>query len=313
MYYSINVLEERVGKLYLQGDLRICPVSLTMSIRTPVEIFEETLKNGDSKAELTFVARLGLSFLAGAYIAFGGFLAIRVGGGLPVEVWGTLSTLLFAIVFPIGLMLTLICGADLFTGNCMTMTASCGYGRIGAYQTLKAWIFSCSGNLVGAVFVAYFVAYQSGLIFGREGMWAEYTVNLANAKCEMSFGEAFWRGVGCNWLVCLAIYAATAAKDVMGKIVALWIPITAFVTLGLEHCVANMFFVPLGLITGGSERYLSMLESSQCTATLTATWQSFMIDNLIPVILGNIVGAAVLVAGIYGVIYRKKITNCPEE
>lgn len=280
-----------------------------MSCQTPREIFDSTVTSGIAKNACGPRARLGLTMLAGAYIAIGAFLAIRVGGALPFEVWGSMGKFLFAVVFPIGLMLVLLCGADLFTGNCMTLTASCCRSKITPLATLKGWVWSWCGNFIGALFVAWCIAYLSGLIFdtvsadGQKTMpWASYAVNLANAKCHLAFAEAFWRGVGCNWLVCLAVYAATAAKDVTGKIIALWIPTTAFVALGMEHCVANMFFVPLGIMTGTDPRYLAL----DGAPALQTGWTEFLVDNMIPVTLGNIAGGAVLVAGAYAFIYGNK-------
>lgn len=285
-----------------------------MSSNTPQEIFNHTVNNGVTKCACTARASIGMTFLAGAYIAIGAFLAVRVGGALPFEIWGSLGKLLFAVVFPIGLMLVLLCGADLFTGNCMTLTASCCNRKITLQQTIKGGILSWCGNFVGALFVAYCIAYISGLIFdtatanGQKTMpWAGFLVNLTNAKCHLGFSEAFWRGVGCNWLVCIAVYAATAAKDVTGKIIALWIPTTAFVALGMEHCIANMFFVPLGIFTGTDARYIDMANIPGHPA-LNTTWNEFLIDNLIPVTLGNIAGGAILVAGIYAFIYSRSKT-----
>ena len=127
---------------------------------------------------------------------------------------------------------------------------------------------------------------------------------LANGKTSLSFGEAFWRAVGCNWLVCLAVYLSYAAKETAGKILSLWFPTMAFVAMGMEHCVANMFFVPAAIFTGTDPRYTALVESGAATA-LTADWSKFFIDNLIPVTLGNIVGGAVLVAMIYAIIHGK--------
>ena len=135
--------------------------------------------------------------------------------------------------------------------------------------------------------------------------WASAAVGIANSKCALTFGEAFWRAVGCNWMVCIAVYAAAAAEDISGKILALWFPTMAFVAMGMEHCVANMFFVPLGLWTGSDPRYLEMVQAGLATP-LTTSWGSFFINNLIPVTLGNIAGGAILVAGIYAIIQKNQ-------
>ena len=188
--------------------------------------------------------------------------------------------------------------------------AAAGYRKnISIVAACKSGIYSWGGNFVGALFVAYFMAYSSGIIFetinfaGQSTMpWANSIVSIANSKCTLSFGDAFWRAVGCNWLVCLAVYAASAAEDITGKIIALWFPTMAFVAMGMEHCIANMFFVPLGILTGTDQRYLAMSGA----VPLHATWETFFMNNLLPVTLGNILGGAILVAGIYAIIYKEK-------
>ncbi len=272
-----------------------------MTALTPKEILGATVQMGLSKATQKTTNRIANTILAGMYIAIGGFLAIRIGLVLPWEQWGGLGKFMFGAVFPLGLMLVVICGADLFTGSCMTLTTAQCKRKIGWSQSLYSGTFAWLGNFVGAVFVAYFIAYASGIIFESAGgtmPWAAAAVNLANGKCSHPFWEAFLRGVGCNWLVCLAVYAAAASKEVSGKIAALWFPTMAFVALGMEHCIANMFFIPLAIFTGNDARYLSLVEAGKAN-TLSVDWGSFFTTNLVPVTLGNIVGGAVLVGMLY--------------
>ena len=253
-----------------------------------------------------------LAFLAGAYIALGGFLAVRCGLALPWEVWGSMGKFIFAAVFPLGLLLVVICGADLFTGNCMTLTAGGLQKEVSLAGALRSGALSWIGNFAGALFVAVCMVWATGLIFDKApaaaGLstmpWADALVKLANSKTSLGFMEAFWRAVGCNWLVCLAVYTAYAAKEIAGKILALWFPTMAFVALGMEHCVANMFFIPAAILTGTDPRYTALVEAGGA-APLTATWESFFVDNLIPVTLGNIVGGAVLVAALYSVVHGR--------
>lgn len=258
-------------------------------------------QGGIGRTRQSLRATAALTFLAGAYIALGGFLAVRCGLALDWTVWGSMGKLIFAAVFPLGLMLVVVCGADLFTGNCMTLTAAQATGEVRVSQTFASGLLSWIGNFAGALFVAGCMVWASGLIFETAGgtmPWADSLVKLANGKTSLGFMEAFWRAVGCNWLVCLAVYAAYAAKEVAGKIIALWIPTMAFVAMGMEHCVANMFFVPAAIFTGTDPRYTALVEAGKATA-LSADWQNFFIDNLIPVTLGNIAGGAILVTGIY--------------
>lgn len=262
---------------------------------------------GIGRTKQTAIQTAALSFLAGAYIALGGYLAVRCGLGLPWDVWGSMGKFIFAAVFPLGLMLVVICGADLFTGNCMTLTAAKTQGEITVVQSFLSGLYSWLGNFVGALFVAVCMVWASGLIFESVAgtmPWADGLVKLANGKTSLGFMEAFWRAVGCNWLVCLAVYAAYAAKEVAGKIIALWFPTMAFVAMGMEHCIANMFFIPAAILTGTDPKYLALVEAGKATA-LTADWSSFFIDNLIPVTLGNIAGGAILVTVFYTLVHGK--------
>ncbi len=185
-----------------------------MSTLTSSEILDATVRMGASKAGQSPLSRAANTFLAGMYIAIGGFLAIRVGLTLPWETWGGFGKFMFGAVFPLGLMLVVLCGADLFTGSCMTLTTARARNQITLGQALFTGASSWIGNFAGALFVAYFIAYLSGLIFDAAGgtlPYASAAVNLANAKSSLGFTEAFLRGAGCNWLVCLAVFAAAAS------------------------------------------------------------------------------------------------------
>lgn len=236
-----------------------------------------------------------LSFLAGAYIAFGGLLAEvvtggAVAGGVPVG----LNKLIFGAVFPVGLMLVVIAGSELFTGNCMYMPLGILQGEASIVGLLRNWIGSWVFNLVGALFVAYFLAVASGILAAPP--WEAAAITIAKTKAlggasfvaagkttvSLTWTKAFWRAIGCNWLVCLAVYLAIASDDIIGKILGIWFPIFAFVAIGFEHSVANMFFIPVGIFLGGE-----------------ITWTQFFVNNLIPVTLGNIIGGAIFVAAVY--------------
>ena len=293
-----------------------------MACKAPAQVRELMVNGGVGRAQQTILVTLLLAFLAGAYIAFGGFLALRVSAGMPAEVWGSLAKFAFGAVFPVGLVLVLIAGADLFTGNCMTVTTALCSGKANLGGIAKSWSLSWIGNLVGSLFVAYFLAYGTGLILEpvkvgetvKNMPWAVGIVKLANMKTGLDFDVAFWRAVGCNWIVCLAIWVAAASEDVVGKIVALWFPIMAFATIGFEHSVANMFFIPLGILAGNDPSYIAFAQSAEGLAlhapVIKATWSSFFVKNLIPVTLGNIVGAIIFVTGIYTLTYGKKATAC---
>ncbi|MBC7251582.1 MAG: formate/nitrite transporter family protein [Anaerolineae bacterium] len=260
---------------------------MTVGFKKPGEIVDSACTIGKAKAEESIIRLLVLGFLAGAYIAFGGTVAIATGKGITAEGFGGLAKLIFAGTFPVGLMLVVIAGSELFTGNCGVITPSCLTGRAKWVGLLKNWVFVYIGNFIGSLFVAYCLGYLSNL-FGKDP-YLSAVQGIASAKVSMSFGAAFWRAVGCNWLVCLAVWLAVSANDIAGKVWGIWFPIMAFVAIGFEHSVANMFFVPLGMFYGAP-----------------VTWGQFLVNNLLPVTLGNIVGGGFFVGTIYWWLYGRE-------
>lgn len=259
-----------------------------MAFKSPAEIAEAASAIGRAKTEAGWGKLLILGFLAGAYIAFGSQLAVTAAAGAPwPEQLPGIQKLIFGAVFPVGLMLVVIGGSELFTGNCMLPTIACLKGEGKWVGLLRNWVASYVGNFIGSVFCAYFLAVATGLLLKTP--WIEYITGIAQAKCALSFGEAFWRGVGCNWLVCLAVWLAIGSEDIVGKVFGIQFPIMAFVALGFEHSVANMFFIPAAIFATGA-----------------VTWPAFLLNNLLPVTLGNIVGGVVFVAGIYWWVYLKR-------
>jgi formate/nitrite transporter len=258
-----------------------------MVTKLPKEIVKAINVAGMVKAKMNFEKTLVLGFLAGAFIAFGGFLAIMVGGGLPGIKMANpgFQKFVFGGTFPVGLMLVVIAGSELFTGNTAISVPGVLSGRIKCLAWLRNMCLSYTGNLIGSLFVAFFLAYQTNLL--ASDPWLSVTVAISEVKVRQSFWVLFLKGIGCNWLVCLAIWLAVASEDTAGKILGIWFPIMAFVTLGFEHSVANMFFIPLGIFYGAN-----------------VTWAQFFIVNLVPVTLGNIVGGSFFVGAIYWFIYE---------
>lgn len=258
-----------------------------MAFKKPGEIAQAAVDAGKAKTLLSPDKMLLLGFLAGAYIAAGGFLAVAVGGGVNVETLGVgIQKLLFAGVFPVGLMLVVIAGSELFTGNCLLPPIAFFAGEAKMGGVLKNWIWVYIGNFLGSVFVALCFTHFTGL-FGAEP-WHSYIIKIAESKVALGPWKIFWRAVGCNWLVTLAVWISIAADDIIGKIFAIWFPIMAFVALGFEHSVANMFFIPAGMFAGAN-----------------VTVGQFLIGNLLWATLGNIVGGVILVAGVYYYLYLK--------
>jgi formate/nitrite transporter len=262
-------------------------------------------ETGAKKVHRSWDRVLVSAFLAGAYISFGGLVAITVSSGLKPETWGTLPTLFMGAAFTLGLVLVLIAGSDLATGNMMLVPLSAMRGRIGVGDVVKNLTLVLVGNLLGAVFVAYFLAVQTGVIghagaAGSPGLTFDRLAAIATAKAT---AESHWqvslRGIGCNWLVCLAVWMSLAAKSVSGKILAIFFPIMAFVAMGFDHVIANMFFIPAAIWAGVPD----------------IGWGDALLNWLFAGV-GNLVGAVVFVATSYWYLFLKdqpeKVTAAEE-
>ncbi len=243
---------------------------------TPKEIAGATINAGIGKSQLSILQMLVLGIFAGAYIGFGAQGAITIGQTLGKFDAG-LSKFVFAAAFPVGLMLVVICGAELFTGNNLMFLGVLS-GKYGIGKMLRNWVVVYIANFIGSIILASMVA-NSGLM---DGAAAEKAIGIATAKVGIPVGAAILRGMLCNILVVLAVWLATGAKDVIGKIFACWFPIMLFVLCGYEHSVANMYFIPLGKFIGAD-----------------VTWGQLWMNNLIPVTIGNILGGAIIVPVFY--------------
>ncbi|MBQ6404368.1 MAG: formate/nitrite transporter family protein [Oscillospiraceae bacterium] len=257
---------------------------------SPKEVAQNYLNASETKAQLPFGRMFVLAILAGMFIAVGG-LAAGVGSA---TLSGSAARLVSGAVFPAGLAMVLIAGSELFTGNCL-MIMGVLTRRITALGMLRNLVVVWLGNLVGAMLIACIAAF--GHSYGAfNGALAEAVVNTAAAKTSLSFGDAFLRGVGCNFLVCIAVWMANAAKTVGGKIAGLFFPIAAFVIAGFEHVVANMYYIPAGLFAA----------SIHGIAAQGLTWGAFLVKNLIPVTLGNMAGGMILVGCVGWYLYLKE-------
>ena len=268
--------------------------------RSPQAVAEIiTRATGVKKATASILNILILGILAGVYIGFGAALATLVGSDA-ASIFGTgVAQILIGAAFSVGLILVIIAGAELFTGNNL-MIAGVLDKEYGYVRLLGHWGIVYAANFIGAVLLAL-IMYQSGLWKMASNAVGAKAIAIANAKSNLSFGEAFFRGVGCNWLVCLAVWMAFAAKDIAGKVLVIFFPIMAFVALGYEHCVANMYFIPMGLFLKGT-----VAAGGPAAAGLESlTWGSFLTANLVPVTLGNIVGGAIFVGATYWLVYMR--------
>lgn len=239
----------------------------------PVEIAKKTCEIGVAKAKLSWWKMILLGIFAGMFIALAG-----VGATFANIYAGKLAG---ACVFTAGLAMVVVAGSELFTGNNLMVVALFS-GKIGPVKLLKNWLLVFLGNFIGAVFVASAVA-LSGLF----NPIAETVVATATAKVSMGFCEAVMRGLLCNFLVCIAVWMSFSANTVTGKIAAVFLPVMLFVLCGFEHSVANMFYVPAGMVVGGMN------------GIVAPTMQEFLLNNLLPVTIGNVIGGAVLVGGGY--------------
>ena len=259
-----------------------------MSLNSPAEIISIAGEAAIVKDRYPVRKILVLAFLAGAYIAIGGLLSLMVGGGMPgiTSENPGISKLVFGAAFPLGLMMVVMAGAELFTGNNAYFIPNVLGGRQHWTAPLRNWGLVYIGNFFGAIFVAFFLAHLTGIVSAEP--WHPYLTNIAIVKTGNSFFQTFLKGVGANWLVCLALWMGMSAHHTTGKIMGLWWPVMAFVVMGFEHSIANMFFIPLAIFEGAS-----------------VTWLQFFMNNLIPATLGNIVGGAFFVGTLYWYAYEK--------
>ncbi len=248
----------------------------------PDEIATKAVSAGIKKANLSIFKMILLGMFAGAFIALAG-----VGATFGNVYAGKLAG---ALIFPAGLAMVVVAGSELFTGNCLMVTALLSR-EIGPLRLLKNWLFVFIGNFIGALLVALIVT-SSGVL----DPISDSVVATASAKVSMGFPVAMLRGVLCNFLVCIAVWMAFGAKTVGGKIAAVFFPVFLFVLCGFEHSIANMYYVPAGL-------FMNWFSG---TATAGLSVQSFLVENLLPVTIGNIIGGAVLVGGGYYLAYLRK-------
>ncbi len=260
-----------------------------MSLNTPPRILEIAGETAIVKDNYSAKKILVLSFLAGAYISFGGLLSIIVGGGIPGLAASNpgIAKFIFGATFPVGLMMVVMAGAELFTGNNAYFMPNVLSGQQSWTAPLRNWILVYFGNFIGSLIVAYFLVHLTDLVSHEP--WHQTVLNIAESKTSNPFYKTFLKGIGANWLVCLAMWMGMSAQHTTGKILGIWWPVMTFVALGYEHSIANMFFIPLAIFEGSS-----------------VTWSDFVFHNLIGATLGNIVGGAFFVGTLYWYAYGKR-------
>mmetsp|Transcript_11568 Transcript_11568/g.29163 ORF Transcript_11568/g.29163 Transcript_11568/m.29163 type:complete len:369 (-) Transcript_11568:225-1331(-) len=279
--------------------------------KTPKETMLGMRVAAKLKGDMRWDRLLILGFLSGAYIAMGGLFSLTVGGALPLSlsdpgrpaVYNTtdsgeevlvaaaqpprqsIQKLLMGACFPVGLMLVVVSGTELWTGNVMYMLVGLMGGTANLYHLCRNWFWSLVGNFIGSIFFAGALVYGAGLF--DDEPYLSFVQLIAYKKTQVfEWHELFLRAIGCNWLVCLALWLAMASEDVISKIFSIWFVIMLFVAVQFEHCVANMFFIPLGVFyySGGS--------------VPETTFSDMFRGNLVPVTLGNLVGGGLFVAAL---------------
>lgn len=253
-------------------------------MKSPEAILETTIHIGEHKIEKTFLARAILGFIGGAIISLGYLLYVRVAAS-GMEVLGPLSSFIGACVFPIGLIVILMAGGELITGNMMAVSAAFFGKKVSGKDLLANWAVITLFNILGALFVAFVFGHFLGLT--SSGIYLDETVEVAHAKLAASPLQSFVSGIGCNWFVGLALWLCYGAEDATGKLLGTWFPVMTFVALGFQHSVANAFIIPAAIFEG------------------QATWLDF-IQNFVLVYLGNIIGGAGFVSLFYYLAYGHK-------
>ena len=276
---------------------------------TPAQMAARVEKAGIVKGNLDFLSMFTLSVLAGAFIAFGAVLYTYVIHDSSLSMG--LTKLLGGMVFCLGLILVIVAGAELFTGNNLIVMA-CVSRRITIQRLLRNWIIVFCGNFAGSLVVVWLVS-KSGQWTSSEAAVGVKALMIANGKVNLTFVEALSRGILCNILVCLAVWLCFSCRSVTDKVLAVIFPITAFVALGFEHSVANMYFIPAGLLLKQNPQILSAAERilGQAPELSRLTVYGFLVRNLLPVTIGNIIGGGLLVGIIYWFVYLRRAAAEP--
>ena len=270
----------------------------------PPEIALKAEAVGVQKTRMDTLRLLALAVLAGAFIALGGMFATTVLAGADGVVPFGISRLLSGLVFCLGLVLVVVGGAELFTGNTL-MVMALAAGKVRLREMLRAWAIVYVGNFIGAVGTAGLV-FLSGQYLSGKGSVAAVALTLALNKTTLPFDHALFLGILCNVLVCLAVWLAFGARSTTDKVLAVIFPVSAFVVAGFEHSVANMYLIPLGLfIKAWGPAALWTQINGSAAAYPALTWPAFFI-SLIPVTIGNIIGGGGLVGAVYWFIYLRK-------
>jgi formate/nitrite transporter len=268
----------------------------------PVEMARKAEQVGVVKAGMSTASTFALSVLAGAFIALGAIFATTVtagGAGVP---FGVLR-LLGGLAFSLGLILVIVAGAELFTGNNLIVMAWASR-RVRTGQVARNWVIVYLGNFAGALATAVILFVSKQYEFGQGAVGVQ-ALSIASSKTSLGFVQAIALGALCNSLVCLAVWLCFSARTTTDKVLSIVPPIAAFVAAGFEHSVANMFFIPMGLLVKSDDAFVTA-QGDAVPDLSNLTWERFLGANLIPVTIGNVVGGALMVGAIYWFVYLRK-------
>ena len=286
-----------------------------MVFHPPVAIVAKAGDAGKYKVGIPAWNMILRGFMAGAYIAIGGALATTCFTGVATFLGAGMAKLILGAVFPVGLIIIVLTGAELFTGDAMLAPMAAFIHKISWASVLNLWIWVYIGNLIGSIVYAYIMAYGPFTGWSAAGVatvnaFGLSAVNIAIGKVGYVGGAATWscflKAIGCNWLVNLAVLLGICADDLIGKFFGIWFPIMAFVSSGFEHCVANMYFIPAGIMCSG---FLNAEQIATIGADKLANlgWVTMWTNNLVVVTIGNIVGGLVFVGVIYWLAFKDEI------
>ncbi|HWR37976.1 MAG TPA: formate/nitrite transporter family protein [Patescibacteria group bacterium] len=273
-----------------------------MNYFNPVEAAENCCKAQTTRVQLSIGQMIVLGLLAGFYIAFGANGATMATHDF-TSLGAGLQRFAFGSIFSVGLMMVVNNGAELFTGNSLMWTALVD-GRITGYDILRNWFWVLLANMVASIAFAGLI-YFSGLWKFNNALYGAFALKIAIAKVNLTWTEAFVRGILCNWLVCIAVWMCFVAKDVVSKCVASYIGVMTFVMSNFEHSIANMFFLPAGLFAKYTPGVIAAANLPQAMVD-SLTWTTIIVNNWIPVILGNVIGGTLFVATFYWYSYVRK-------
>ncbi len=279
-------------------------VTVTLDALMPQDIANKAETVGVAKATSGYRRLLILGVLAGAFIGMGAVFATTVAAGSGALPYGV-ARLLIGLVFSLGLILVVVGGAELFTGNNLIVMAWASR-RITTSQLLRNWFWVYLGNFFGSVGTALLVFWGGQYMFGG-GQVGTAALNIAKAKVGLGFTEALVLGILCNALVCMAVWLTMGARTTTDKIMAIIFPISAFVAAGFEHSIANMYFIPVGLFIRDFAPAAFWTTAGLDAANYASlTWGSFFVNNLLPVTIGNIIGGTLFVGAVYWLVYLRK-------